>query len=178
MPEPVDLQTERLFIRPTTVADAPFLYRLMNTPGWLQYIGDRNIHSVELARSYIQQKIEPQQQRLGYGGYTLYQRSDCTRIGVCGLYDREGLDGVDIGFALLPEYMGQGYAWEAARCLKDSAAAMFGLQRLLGVTRPDNQASQRLLERLGMQRSGVIQLSPDDSPLWLYVLDFKVEGPM
>jgi len=172
------LKTPRLWLRPTGVEDAEFLYQLMNTPDWLRFIGDRKIYSVQAAHQYIIEKIQPQHQRLGFGGYTIYLRSSDIKVGVCGLYDRDGLQGVDIGFALLPEYMGQGYAWEAARCLKESAVAIFGLPRLLGVTRPDNQASQRLLERLGMQRSGLIQLSPADSPLWLYVLDFKVEGPM
>ena len=45
--------TERLQLREYTLADAPFIFKLMNSPGWLQYIGDRKIASVRDAENYI-----------------------------------------------------------------------------------------------------------------------------
>lgn len=103
------LETERLRLRSTSEEDADFVYRLLNSPQWLKYIGDRKVYSIEDARGYIQKKMLPQLERLGHSNFTVIRKSDGARMGSCGLYDREGLEGVDIGFAFLPEYEGQGY---------------------------------------------------------------------
>ena len=99
-------ETERLFIKPTSQEDAEFIFELLNTPKWIENIGDRNIKSVEMAKDYIASKMHPQLERLGYGNYTLIRKIDGVKIGSCGLYDREGLEGINIGFAFLPEYEG------------------------------------------------------------------------
>ena len=92
-------ETERLLLRATSTEDAEFILELTNTPKWLMYIGDRNIRSPENARDYIKEKIEPQHKRLGYSNYTVLRKSDEVKMGTCGLYDREGVEGIDIGFA-------------------------------------------------------------------------------
>ncbi|MEZ5008622.1 MAG: GNAT family N-acetyltransferase [Chitinophagales bacterium] len=97
-------ETERLIIRPTNESDAAFLMELLNTPKWIQNIGNRNINNLEDAKVYIQTKCTPQFERLGYGNYTVVRKSDQVKLGTCGLYDREGLEGIDIGFAFLPQY--------------------------------------------------------------------------
>ena len=97
-------ETERLFIRPTTTIDSYFILELFNSPKWIENIGDRNIKSLEDASNYIEKNMISQLQRLGYSNYTVIRKSDNVKIGSCGLYDREGLDGIDIGFAFLPEY--------------------------------------------------------------------------
>ncbi len=107
-------ETERLILKPTSEEDAEFIFELFNMPKWLQFIGDRNIKTLENARAYIKTKMLPQLNRLGYCNYTLIKKTDNTKIGTCGLYDREGLKGIDIGFALLPGYERKGYAFESA----------------------------------------------------------------
>lgn len=92
-------ETERLILKPTSEEDAAFIFELLNTPKWIKYIGDRNIKTIENARDYIEAKILPQLKRLGYSNYTLISKLDNCKIGTCGLYDRDGLIGVDIGFA-------------------------------------------------------------------------------
>lgn len=174
MPRSVCFKTERLWLKPTNVDDAAFLQQLMNSPDWLRYIGDRQIHSEGDARRYIEDKIKPQYERLGFGAYTLSLLEGGAKVGICGLYDREGIDGIDIGFALLPAFTKQGYAWEAAYCLKQMAYGLFGLKKLSGITRRDNIASQRLLEKLGLVNQGSIQLPPEKVPLLLYELDFEI----
>src|SRR5690606_16395207 len=97
-------ETERLILQPTSEDDAAFIYKLVNSPKWLANIGDRNVKSVAEAKTYIKDRITPQLEKLGYGNYTLIRKVDNIKIGSCGLYDREGLEGIDIGFALLPDY--------------------------------------------------------------------------
>ena len=87
-------ETERLILRPTTVDDAKMILDLLNSPKWIQNIGDRNVNNLDEAKAYIEAKIKPQLRRLGYSNYTLIRKSDNQKVGSCGLYDREGLEGV------------------------------------------------------------------------------------
>lgn len=167
----VHFETERLLITPTDAADAAFLVSLMNTPGWLAYVGDRHVHTIAQATQYIAQKMTPQLKRLGFSNYTLCRKVDLVPIGVCGLYDREGLDGVDLGFALLPEFEGQGFAYEAAQKVIWAGKTHFDITHIQAITVPENTRSQVLLEKLGFQFVKMKELPNDDVPLMLYRLD-------
>ncbi len=162
------IETERLWLRPTNTEDAAFIYRLMNTPKWIQYIGDRKINSEQKAVDYIQEKMMPQQDRLGYSNYTVIRKSDQEKMGTCGLYDREGLAVNDIGFAFLPDYEGMGYAFEAASNLMRAGIQTIGLTVIDAITTKDNVASQKLLEKLGLSVIGDITLPNDDEELLHY----------
>ncbi len=164
-------ETERLIIRPTTETDAEFILELLNTPKWIQYIGDRKVRTVEDAKEYIKDKMIPQLERLGFGNYTLIRKEDNQKIGTCGLCDREGLEGIDIGYAFLPEYEKQGFAFEAANRLKEAAFNDFDIKVVSAITRNDNISSQNLLEKLGLKLSGTTVLPNEDEEL----LFFKIE---
>lgn len=163
-------ETARLRLNPTTIDDSEFVLQVMNTPKWIQYIGDRNVHTIQDAEEYINHKMTPLLEKAGYSNYTMTIKSDGTKIGSCGLYDREGIDGVDIGFALLPEYEGQGYGYEAALKILEAARDIFHLRKLLGITVPENKASQKLLEKLGLVH--IETLDWDGEDLMLYQIWF------
>lgn len=162
-------ETERLLLQPTMPEDAPFIYELLNSPGWIAFIGDRKVYSVELAETYIRERMLPQLERLGFGNYTVIRKSDGVKLGSCGLYDRPGLEGVDLGFAFLPMAEGQGYAYEAALCLKQ-AATEFGIAHLQAITLEANTRSRRLIEKLGLVFQKNIRLPDDPEELMLYQL--------
>jgi ribosomal-protein-alanine N-acetyltransferase len=161
-------ETQRLILRPTAEEDAVFVHELLNTPKWLQYIGDRNVRSVEEAKEYVKNKIRPQLERLGYSNYTVIRKSDQHKMGSCGLYDREGLEGIDIGFAFLPQYEKQGYAFEAANKMKYLAFEAFGITTINAITNVKNRSSQKLLEKLGMKQIGTTILPGEEEELLLY----------
>jgi RimJ/RimL family protein N-acetyltransferase len=161
-------ETERLRLRPTSEEDAEFIYELMNSPKWIKYIGDRNIHTVENAKEYIKNKMTPQLERLGYANYTLIRKSDNNKIGTCGLYDRKGINGIDIGFAFLPEYERKGYAFEAANKIINVAFKIFGIKELSAITLKENSSSQKLLEKIGLKLIGTTTLPNNDEELLLY----------
>lgn len=161
-------ETERLIIKPTCISDAEFIYALMNTPKWIKYIGDRNINTIEDARNYIKTKIHPQLERLGYSNFTLILKENDQKIGVCGLYDREGLEGIDIGFAFLPEFEKRGFAFEVANKIKEAAFDEFEINTLQAITDKDNMSSQRLLEKLGFNLEGAVMLPDKDKEVLLY----------
>ncbi|MCP2045816.1 GNAT family N-acetyltransferase [Pontibacter sp. HSC-36F09] len=163
-------ETERLLLIPTSEEDAAFMYELLNSPSWIRYIGDRNVRSVEEAATYIRNRVTAQLERLGYANYTVIRKSDREKLGVCGLYDREGLDGIDIGFAFMPQHEKQGYALEAALEVKRAGIEEFGISQMKAITSKDNVASQKLLEKLGLRYSKQVQLPNDPEELLLYEL--------
>ncbi len=164
-------ETERLFIRPSSIEDAPFFYELYNSPKWIANIGDRNIRTLEDAANYIEEKILPQLRSNGFSNNTIIRKSDGVKLGACGLYDRPGIDGVDIGFAMLPQFEGQGYAYESASVLIREAMPHFNLTKVSGITIEENIASQKLLEKLGLRFTKMITIPNDDVPLMLYEME-------
>jgi len=164
----LEFETERLLLRPTGTEDAAFIFKLMNTPKWLAYIGDRKIESEATAAAYIKERMLPQLERLGFSNYTCVRKVDGEKLGSCGLYDREGLEGVDIGFAFLPEHEGKGYAYEGSNRIMEAGIQKFNIEKISGITVLENKGSQRLLEKLGLTFQKMIRLPNDDEELMLY----------
>jgi RimJ/RimL family protein N-acetyltransferase len=164
-------ETERLFIKPTTVEDASFIFQLLNSPKWLKYIGDRNINSIDSAAEYIKMKMIPQLKKLGYSNYTVIKKSDETKIGVCSLYNREGLEGIDIGFALLPQFEKNGFAFESTRKIIEVAYKVFKIKDIVAITIKENIESQNLLRKIGFKFKKIIKLPNDLEDLLLYKLE-------
>lgn len=161
-------ETDRLYLRPTESIDAEFILKLLNTPKWLQYVGDRNVNNVEQAKNYIKERMLPQLERLGYSNYTIIRKEDGIKLGCCGIYDREELDGVDIGFALLPKFEKQGYAFEASKEIMRAAKEEFGIAKVSGITSKEHHASQHLLRKLGLELTGTVVLSDEKEELLLF----------
>lgn len=161
-------ETERLWLIPMQATDAPFFLELLNTPKWLQYIGDRGVRTVEAAATYINERVQPQLVRLGFGNYKVVRKADSAILGICGLFDREGLEGIDIGFAFLPQYEKKGYAFEAVSKVLEVGKHEFSLKDIKAITTQDNIASQRLLEKIGMKYLKDITVKDDEEVLKLY----------
>lgn len=161
-------ETDRLILQPTSTYDAQMILDLLNSPKWLKYIGDRKVHSLEAAKDYIQHRMLPQLEKLGFGNYTVIRKRDQAKMGICGLYDREEMDGLDLGFAYLPEYEKQGYAYEAANKILETGFDVFGYDKINAITSIENTASQKLLKKLGFQLHGTTQLAKETEDLLLY----------
>lgn len=161
-------ETERLYLRPTNLSDASFIVALFNSPSWKANIGDRNVRTEEEAAAYIQAKMLSQLERLGFSNFTIILKENGVKIGVCGLFDRPNLEGIDLGYALLDPFSGKGYATEAAMRILKAGIEDFGLERLHAITLPSNIASQRILEKIGMSYKHNIVLDGDDETLMYY----------
>jgi RimJ/RimL family protein N-acetyltransferase len=166
---PIVLQTERLRLRHMTLDDAEFMLGLLNDPGWHRFIGDRGIRTVEGAREHILKGPMAMVARLGFGFYLVERKTDGQPLGLCGLAKRDFLEDVDIGYAFLPEYGGQGYALEAAQGVLAHARAL-GLTRLVATVVPDNDASIRLLEKLGLRFERTIAAPDTARELQLFAM--------
>lgn len=160
--------TERLVVREFTTEDASFIVRLLNAPGWLRHIGDRNVRSEEQGVDYLERVIFASYRINGFGFWLLERKSDGAPVGMCGVYKRDYLELPDIGYAMLPEYERQGYATEAAMETLLHAQVRLGLKSICAIVTPSNAASIRLLERIGLKYLQDIQVPPDSETLSLY----------
>ena len=165
-------ETERLILKPTDKEDGEFIFKIMNTPKYYKYIGDRNIRTLEDAENYITQKMMPQYEKMGFGNFTVTLKSDGSKIGFCGIYVRPSLETPDIGFAFFEEYEGKGYAYEASSLLKQLAKDEFGLKKLSGITVEYNHSSRKLLEKLGLKFQKKFFMEGDPEELIYYEIEF------
>lgn len=161
-------ETERLILRPMSLEDGEFILDLYNRPKFIQFIGDRNLKTVSDAENYIKNRFLPQMERLGYGNYLMITKDDNHKIGAVGIFEREGLDVVDIGFSLLDEFEGKGYAYEAAIKVKSIGMDDFGLKKISAITTKDNFSSQKLIEKLGLKFQKLVNIPDDPEELMYY----------
>ena len=168
---PLVIETPRLKIRWLEVGDAAFIYTLVNDPTWIRYIGDKNVSNLEDARTYLETGPIEMYRNLGFGLNHVSLKQDGTPIGICGLLKRESLADVDIGFAFLPEFRRQGYAFEAATAVIDHGCARLGISRIVAILTPDNLASKKLLCKLGFEFESSFKKEPNSDTLDLYVIN-------
>src|SRR5690349_21214268 len=132
-----------------SAGDAEFIFRLLNSPKFLKYIGDRGVRSVDDARSFIENRYRQSYLDHGFGLYTVELKSRAEPVGICGFVRRDTLPAPDIGFAFLPEHEGQGYGHESAAEALKYGLAKLKFAHVLAITTLDNDSSGRLLEKLG-----------------------------
>lgn len=161
---PLRMETDRLHLVPLAEDHAAFIFDLLNSAGWLQFIGDRQIYHQNDAIAYIQ-KIN-QNQSLRY--WVIQLKSAGTAVGIITLIQRTYLNDPDIGFALLPTFHRKGYGLEAAKAVVQLLFQEYHFTQLLATTLADNLSSIKLLTSLGFQLKGSIK--PDSEPLLLYTL--------
>ena len=165
------LETSRLILRRLSIEDADFILDLVNEPSWLRFIGDKGVRTIADAREYILKGPVESYERFGFGLYLVELKRDGIPIGICGLIKRESLKDVDIGFAFLPKFWGNGYAYESASAVMAYGRSAFGLDRIVAVTTPDNHSSIKVLEKLGLRFEQMVKLSEDGPEIKLFAHD-------
>lgn len=161
----MNISSERLQVSPLTNNDYPFILELVNTPGWLQFIGDRNIRTEDDAKAYILKINEHPQIRY----WKVSLKSEQKPIGIITWIKRDDLEHPDIGFAFLHGYAGHGYAFEATRAALYSAPEILQQDKILATTTRENVRSVNLLEKLKFSCDGEIEM--DGRMLLQYSLD-------
>lgn len=161
-------ETSRLIISKFSLEDASFFLKLVNTPNWIKYIGDRNLKTVKDAEDYLLKGTLKSYEDFGFGFYKLYDKESSKYVGTCGLVKREQLEEVDLGFAFLPEFEGKGYGYEASSAVLKIAKERFHLKTLMAITLPINVNSIKLLEKLGFKYQKRVKPFEDDEELLLF----------
>lgn len=157
-----DLFTKRLQLTRLKKDDAAFIEKLVNTDGWLQFIGDRNVHSIAEAEAYIE-KIAANT-NINY--WVVSIKEDKEPVGVISFIKRDYLEHWDIGFALLPAAFGKGYAYEGAMGVLKHNAATGKHKFFLATVMQSNTTSIKLLKKLGLSYKK--NFVADAEPLMLF----------
>ncbi|MEL6276249.1 MAG: GNAT family N-acetyltransferase [Bacteroidota bacterium] len=164
------MTTNRLQLLPLSPADAPFIRELVNSPAWLQYIGDRNVRTDADALRYLEERIFPDYEVGPIMNWKVCLLTDGTPIGNCGFYRRGFTDFPDLGFAFLPAYTKQGYGYEAASACLRFARQQLNVEKICAITTEDNIASIALLKKLGFVQNGTVFWPDDPEELLLFEL--------
>lgn len=154
-------ETIRLNIRELSIADAAFVLALTNEPSTIENIGDKGLRSVADAEHFILEGPWTREQKPGYGQFAIELKPGEDLIGVCGILYRAKLDLTDVGFALLPKYWRQGFAFEAASAVMNYAHSVLHVKNIVGLTSENNTASINLLKKLGMSFATMVSMSDD-----------------
>ncbi len=147
------ITTERLNLMGLQMADGDFISELVNSQGWLEYIGDRHVKTLEDAKRYINGLLE--NPNIDY--WVVRLNNTLKPIGVITKIQRETMTKPDIGFAFLPEFQGQGYAYEATLAVLCELDALYDNPKYMAMTLPHNQPSINLLKRLDFKYMGEIE---------------------
>ena len=164
------IETERLRLRPVTIGDTTLMLAVWNDPAFIRHVADRGIRTDVQAKEALQAGALKLFADFGYGPYCLSLKSNGDLIGICGLFRRENLDDPDIGFSVLPEHCGRGYANEAASAVIKYAKEVLGITRLTALVSPKNVPSIGLIEKLGLTFNSLITMPGDDEAIRLYKL--------
>ncbi len=147
--------------------DAEFVFALLNTPKFIQYIGDRGVRSVEEAAAFIEDRYQASYREHGFGLYAVELKTGNTPIGMCGFVKRDHLEYPDIGFAFLPEFERKGYGFESADAMLRYGRDKLEFEHILAITSQDNEVSGKLLTKLGFTFSSLFT-TPDGEELKLF----------
>ncbi len=158
------IATERLLLRGLTQEDADFILELVNTPEWITFIGDRNVRTLGDALAYIQAIIDNPHYRY----WVVCLKESNRQVGIVTVIKREYLEHHDIGFAFLPQYSQNGYAFEAAKAVLEAEMQSGRHTHFLATTLPANQASIKLLLKLGLRFEKEIQI--ENTVLHVYAI--------
>jgi RimJ/RimL family protein N-acetyltransferase len=157
------IKTKNLKSRILTIKDSEFVIELLNSPGWLRFIGDRGVHTRADVKEYIAalKKIstdsDPALQVVILDGQP---------IGLMGFLKRPHLAMPDIGFAFLPDFIGKGYAYEMSKAYCAQGLTQFG--KICAIASPDNIACHKLLHQLGFVDCGIYfdQVYQEELSMW------------
>jgi [ribosomal protein S5]-alanine N-acetyltransferase len=160
-------ETPRLILRQFTVDDAPLIYRLNNDPEILKYLHEKAPENEAQAREIIINVIMPQyQNRLGR--WAMHTKEDYRFIGWCGLKYLENDGIIDLGYRVMKDLWGNGYATEAAIHTLRYGLSDLQIDTIRGIVHVDNKASIHVLEKAGMKFSREALL--EDQPVKIYTI--------
>lgn len=171
------IESERLLLRQMDQEDFGEIARMLRDPEVMYAWG--HPFSDEAIRNWIQQQLE-RYRKDGIGFLLALDKGLNQTVGQIGLLrlDFKGTLQWDLGYLLLKEHWGKGYATEGAAACLDYAFRVLGAEKVLCDMRPMNKASIAVAERLGMKRTGmhVKRYNGEDMPHLLYEISGSEYG--
>lgn len=150
---PVTLTTERLCLRPFTMEDAPALFDIVQEPDVFQYFPTKANWALEKVERYLKHQAQHWETH-GYGHWAVTLAASGPLMGWCGLEFLPDTNETEVGYLFSHRFWGKGFGTEAARAAVQFGLRDMGLQEIIGLTDPENIASQRVLEKSGLTFTG------------------------
>ena len=152
------LETARLILRQYTEDDALAFFELNSDPEVMRYVPDESMKTVDEAREILITHPLTDYRNHGFGRWACILKSTGEHIGFCGPKYLPEISDVDLGFRFTPSNWGKGYATEAARACVNYGFSRLRFDHIVGLSEADNRASIRVLEKVGMQFTGIVSL--------------------
>ena len=175
MSHDITLETERLVLCPLSEADLDALHRNSNEPLVRLYLWDDEPVSMEQIKGIFSQSVREFAEK-GLGLFGLRLRGEAELLGLCGFRSLENTDDIELTYQLSHECWERGFATEAARACLHYAFEEVGLERVVAGIEPQNVASIKVIEKLGMRYAGeMVQNQPETPYFTLSRKDYR--GP-
>lgn len=158
------IETNRLYLRELTVADAENFYLLNADEDVIKYTGDKAFDSINDAESFLENYNTYQE--YAYGRWAVIAKSNEEFLGWCGLKYSPEIDEVDIGFRFFKKHWNKGYATESAKACIEYGFENLNLKTIVGRAMEANVASIKVLEKLGMTFVGKFEFHLHDGVLY------------
>lgn len=143
------IETERLILRQMTQADTDELLLIFSDPEAMKYFSV--VFDRPRMEKWVADNLDHQKEH-GFSLLSVVLKESGELVGDCGL-ETDTIEGeltVGLGFDFRRDYWNQGYATEAARAVLDHGFNQLGLEKISGWIDPENAASQRVAEKIGM----------------------------
>lgn len=163
-----EIKTGRLSIGQFSLDDAPFILRLLNEPTFIEHIANKGVRDLDGARDYLRNGPLASYERHGFGLWFVRFLDNNKPIGIAGLLKRDYLEYIDIGYALLPEHCGAGYAFEMTSAVMGYARDVINAGKVVAIVSKENAPSIKLLGKLGFEPDEVLHLPGDDKKTRLF----------
>lgn len=168
-----EIRTARLHMSLLDYDDCEFIRELVNEPDFKRFIGDKQVKTLEDARSYLKNGPIGSFEKHGFGMFLVSLIDSGEPLGMCGLLKREQFADPDIGFAFLRRFWAQGYALESARAIMSFGSKQLKLERIIAIADPDNTASVRLIGKLGLKFERKVRMEGESVDINLYSVDLN-----
>ncbi|QDV61158.1 GNAT family N-acetyltransferase [Crateriforma conspicua] len=147
-------QTRRLLHRAFDLGDAEAFFRLNSDQDVMKFTGEPLLSSLKQASEAIECYTDFE--RYGFGRWACVEKQSGRVIGFCGLKYLPDLDEVDVGYRLMPEFWGRGFATEACAACLEFGFRILQLKEIIAMVMPANAASIGVVRKCGMRCEGEV----------------------
>ena len=145
------LETERMILRDFSMDDLPDYAKLDSDPEVMKYINNGIIKSFEEIRQDLIRIMKYSTENSGFGLWAAIEKEQKKFIGWFCLKHLDKTDEIEVGYRLIREFWGKGFASEGAEALVKHGFYKLKLTEIVGVADPDNRASIKVLEKAGLK---------------------------
>ena len=155
------IETKRLILREFNINDFEAVFEFNSRVEVHKYTGYEIIKSIERAKEIISNIWLNDYKNYGYGRWAVIYKPENKIIGFAGLKYLPEINETDIGYRFLPEYWGKGIATEVSKKIINYGFDQLKLNRIIGITMPENIGSCKVLEKIGLTLYKVDQYDDD-----------------